>query len=387
VETSSERVGVWLIGARGSVATTAMVGARLVAHGLATADGMVTSGRDFAGTGLPPVADLVFGGHDVAEIPLVKRADALAGERVVPAHGLAAIGDDLEAIDRRIRPGIDVSDRAAGATTSLDRVRADLERFRAEEQLDHLVVVNVSSVEAAPAPHPAHTDLVALEAALAAGDCPLPNSGIYALAAFLVDAAFVDFTPSTATRLPALGALAVREGRCYAGRDGKTGETLLRSVLAPMFAQRGLTVRSWAGTNLLGGGDGRSLAEPERSAGKMATKGGILAETLGYPVDAPLHIDFVADMGEWKTAWDHVSFTGFLGTAMAMQFTWQGCDSALAAPLVLDLCRLTTLALRRGVRGPIEDLGFFFKDPLGTPEHALTRQYDRLVAWAAPARA
>ena len=384
VVTSDERIGVWLIGARGSVATTAIVGARLIASGLAADDGMVTQSPDFDGCGLPPVTDLVFGGHDLATTPLVKRAEALAGERVLPAQGLAALVDDLEAVDTRIRPGIDEAEAALG-WAPIERLRDDLERFRADQRVDRLVVVNVSSVEALAAPHPAHGDLDALEEALHRSVQPLSPVGVYAMAAYLAGAAFVDFTPSTATRIPALTELAEQEGVCFAGRDGKTGETLLRSVLAPMFAQRGLTVRSWAGTNLLGGGDGRSLAEPARSEGKLATKGGILAESLGYAVDAPLHIDYVADMGEWKTAWDHISFTGFLATPMTMQFTWQGCDSALASPLVLDLSRLAALALRRGVTGPVPELGFFFKDPLGEREHSLSRQYDRLVAWAAGA--
>ena len=138
----------------------------------------------------------------------------------------------------------------------------------------------------------------------------------------------------------------------WGGSDGKTGETLVKSVLAPMFAARSLRVRSWAGTNLLGGGDGGTLADPQAMESKARSKARGLEAMLGHPVDGPVHIDNIADLGDWKTAWDHLTFSGFLGTRMSMQFTWQGCDSSLAAPLVIDLARLADLALRRDEVGP-----------------------------------
>jgi myo-inositol-1-phosphate synthase len=150
-----------------------------------------------------------------------------------------------------------------------------------------------------------------------------------------------------------------------------------------MFADRNLRVRSWYGANILGGGDGASLAEPERRNAKVASKGRALPAILGYQPEAPVRIDFVDDMGEWKTAWNHIMFEGFLGTRMRLQFTWEGCDSTLGAPLVLDLVRLVAAAGAAGFRGPQAPLAFFFKDPLGTDEHALGHQFDLLCSWAA----
>ena len=98
---------------------------------------------------------------------------------------------------------------------------------------------------------------------------------------------------------------------------------------------------------------------------KLDSKGKLLEEILGYPVEAPIHIEDVRDMGEWKTAWDHIVFEGFLGVRMKLQFTWEGCDSTLAAPLLLDLMRLMALALERRERGVMSNLAFFFKDPAG----------------------
>lgn len=149
-----------------------------------------------------------------------------------------------------------------------------------------------------------------------------------------------------------------------------------------MFARRALTVRSWSGTNLLGGGDGAALADPTRAAAKIRSKDRLLREQLGGPVAGGVHIHELPDLGEWKTAWDHITFEGFLGARMTLQFTWQGCDSALAAPLVLDLARFTALAHRAGRSGPLRELGFYFKDPVGSDEHALDRQFDELVGWA-----
>lgn len=376
------RTGVWLVGARGSVATTAMVGAAAVVRGLVPPTGCVTETSPFDGLGLPPLDRLVFGGHDVVDTPLATRAASLERARVIPPGLLAAVGDALEAAERSIRPGYRpgvAATQRAGITTLM----ADLAEFRLREGLDQVVVVNVASTEPAAAPHPAHASLGELDRALAAGETVLPPSAAYAYASLASECAFVDFTPSTGARLPALHELARMRRAPYGGSDGKTGETLLKSVLAPMFRSRALAVRSWSGTNLLGGGDGANLADPEAAATKLASKRRSLEEALGGSVVGATHIDYVPDLGEWKTAWDHVTFEGFLGVGMTFQFTWQGCDSTLAAPLVLDLVRLAALAHDAGQVGPLEALAFFFKDPIGVgPFGSLAAQHDRLVAWA-----
>lgn len=374
-------VGVWLVGARGSVATTATVGAAALAADLVSPVGLVTELPPVASRWLPAIGDLVFGGHDVIDTPLMKRAEALASEGVLPARLLPAVAPGLVDIDTRIRRGIDAHDQK-DPLDSVQRVAGDLTRFRDEHGLDHVVVLNVASTEASPSPHPAHADITQLDRALEQGLGVLPTSSLYAYGAFQAGCSFVDFTPSTGARLPALEQMAQQRGVPHAGRDGKTGETLVKSTLAPMFVTRNLRVRSWSGTNLLGGGDGAALADPDRLASKLESKQRVLSAILGYEPDAPLHIDYVPDLGEWKTSWDHVSFEGFLGTRMRMQFTWEGCDSALAAPLVLDLARLVAAAAAAGSRGGLDSLAFFFKDPWGVDEHRLDHQYHRLCSWA-----
>lgn len=393
------RTGLWLVGARGSVATTVTAGLALAAaargsgdgtDGHAGTDGLVTCQPDFAGVPLVPLADLVVGGHDVTDVPLATRAARLADAGVFPALALDLAADTLAQVDARIRPGHRPEQRESQAE-AVERLAADIADFRSDHDLDRVVVLNVSSTEPpldpSAVPDGSLESWAALEAAWAAGHAPLPPSSVYAAAAFRAGAAFVDFTPSTGARLPALSDLAQRSGVPWGGSDGKTGETLVKSVLAPMFASRALRVRSWSGVNLLGGGDGATLADPEACESKSRSKARGLEAMLGYPVDGPLHIDNVTDLGDWKTAWDHITFSGFLGTRMTMQFTWQGCDSALAAPLVIDLARLADLAMRRGESGPLPALGFFFKDPVGTAEHRLAEQYATLLEWAvAPAK-
>ncbi|CAM5470511.1 inositol-3-phosphate synthase [Streptomyces pseudogriseolus] len=370
---SAPRYGVWLIGARGSVATTAVAGCAAVAAGLHPPAGMVTETPDFAASGLPPLASLVFGGHDTLDCPLPKRAEHLAEGGVLP-HGLpAAVHAELVAADREIRPGGPTpggTDTGPARTDDdwIDVFAADIRDFTDRHQLAGTVVVNVASTEPVPA------------------DGALPPSSLYAAAALRAGCGYVNFTPSTGLHHPALAGLAASAGVPYAGRDGKTGQTLLRSVLGPMFQQRALAVRAWSGTNLLGGGDGAALADPAAAAAKNAGKERVLADTLGAAPEGEVHIDDVPAMGDWKTAWDHIAFDGFLGSRMILQTIWQGCDSALAAPLVLDLARLLLRAGQQGVTGPLGELGFYFKDPVGDGPASLGEQYTELKRFAARLR-
>ncbi|MEU6058448.1 inositol-3-phosphate synthase [Streptomyces sp. NPDC047097] len=359
------RTGVWLVGARGSVATTAVAGCAALAAGLHPPTGMVTETGPFASAGLPPLASLVFGGHDTAAAPLPKRAEELTHGGVLP-HGLAtAVHAELAAADAEIRPGGPQPGDIRGDQELIAAFAADIADFTRRHGLARTVVVNVASTEPAPDE----------------GAARLAPSSLYAAAALRAGCPYANFTPSTGLRTPALEAEAARAAVPYAGRDGKTGQTLLRSVLAPMFLQRALAVRAWSGANLLGGGDGAALADPAAAAAKNAGKERVLADTLGHTPEGQVHIDDVPALGDWKTAWDHIAFDGFLGSRMVLQTIWQGCDSALAAPLVLDLARLLARTQEAGLTGPRPELGFYFKDPDGGPA-ALADQYAALLAFA-----
>ena len=212
--------------------------------------------------------------------------------------------------------------------------------------------------------------------------CPLPASSLYALAAFEAGASYINFTPSTGATPEALQQAARTRHIAHAGCDGKTGETLLKSVLAPMFAARHLEVMSWVGHNIFGNMDGKVLDDPRNKQTKVKSKDHLLADILGYPPQTHVSIEYIKSLGDWKTAWDHVHFRGFLGTPMTFQFTWQGCDSILAAPLVLDLVRLVERAHRAGEFGPLPWLACFVKSPRGVAEQDFSRQFSLLTAWA-----
>ncbi|WP_226022068.1 inositol-3-phosphate synthase [Halomicrobium salinisoli] len=389
------RTGVWLIGARGNVATTAVVGAAALARGETTTTGMVTAREPTASLDLPAVEGLVFGGHDVAAESLVDRAERLQERNGIPdRETLAAVREDLAAVDERIEMGTAVNagdavaavaDDAEESTSLRDAVadiRADLDAFRDENDLDRVVVINVASTEPPIDDPERFDDLAAFERGLDEDDDAIPASSLYAYAALADGHPYVNFTPSTGSSLGALRDLAERNDVPHTGRDAKTGETLMKSALGPMFAGRNLRVLSWEGHNVLGNKDGLVLEDAANKASKQQSKGDVLESILPEIGHNRVRIDYTPSLRDWKHAWDFVHFEGFLETEMKLQFTWEGADSALAAPLVLDLARLLAYADEHGEGGVQPHLASFFKDPMGVDEHGLTRQLDLLHEYA-----
>jgi myo-inositol-1-phosphate synthase len=385
-------VGVWLVGARGSIAAVLAAGHAALVRGDASLTGLVTARAPFAGVALPPIEALVLGGHEIRRGRLVDEADAVLAGCGLPGFA-ARYHDALEAIDRRIRPGVvrggggaivalaDEAVEVESDAAAVAAIRADLDAFKAETGAERVVVVNVASTEPPSKPHPAWQDLDALRAAVKGPESVLPPSALYAFAAFEGGDAYINFTPSLGSRIPALAALADATGAVHAGSDGKTGETLVKSVLAELFARRNLAVLSWFGQNILGNGDGAILDHPDNKAAKVKSKDHLLAKILGTPVESKVGIDYVQSLGETKIAWDHIHFAGFLGGRMSLQFTWTAADSILAAPLVIDLVRLAVFAMQRGEKGVLAALAPFFKDPMGTDEQRLVAQDEALLRW------
>ncbi|WP_051433519.1 inositol-3-phosphate synthase [Promicromonospora kroppenstedtii] len=395
---AAERTGIWFVGARGSVASTATVGLAAIADGQAPPTGCVTAREPFASAGLPAFADLVVGGHDISSVTMTKRAECLVETGMIGPRLFAATHDALERADAEVRPGYDPhgshadGPHADGPRTEsqqavAERLAADITSFQERHDLARVVVIDLSSTEPPVDPAPEHDDVDALLAALAdPARAVLPASSVSAYAAILAGAAYAAFTPSAGMGLPALTRLAGERGIPVAGQDGKTGQTWLRTVLAPAFAARGLKVLSWAGTNLLGGGDGATLADPDAVRSKLASKNRGLTALTGSDT-TPLHIDNVPDLGDTKVAWDHVHVEGFLGSRLTLQTTWSAHDSMLAAPLVLDLARLLALAHAAGISGPVPELGFFFKDPWGSDVHDAADQARAVEEWVRGAAA
>ena len=390
-------IGIWLIGAKGGVAASAILGLCALKRRLTGQTGLISGLPEFGR--LEPVdwGRFVVAGHEIRGVRLADEALRMAREtRAVDPELVRRCEDELNQIDARIRPGTiyqvgptieklagDEVPRGETPREAVRRIQHDFRQFVEAEKLAHLIVVNVASTEPpvdVSAVPPAWAEL---EPLLDRPDeCPLPASSLYAVAALAQGHSYVNFTPSLGSAPPAINELAVLHSTRHMGCDGKTGETLMKSALAPMFRQRNLDVKSWVGHNIFGNMDGQVLDDPANKAAKVASKDHLLGEILGYRPQTLVSIEYVPSLGDWKTAWDHVHFQGFLGTPMTLQFIWQGCDSLLAAPLVLDLVRFTEIAWRRGHTGQMTFLAHFFKSPYGTREHDFVRQFQMLEAWA-----
>jgi myo-inositol-1-phosphate synthase len=396
---SPPRVGIWLIGARGGVAATATIGLIGLQKKLTQPVGLVSELPYFSGVDFAAWPSFVVGGHEIREGTLVDAVERLRNDSHVFNSALIdTCRDELVAIDARIRPGTlmncgDTIGRLAGpamrdfakesAGAAVKRLQTDLRDFQRQNGLERVVVVNVASTEPPSDSSKLPAPWDDLSKQIDASNCDsLPASSLYAIAALDLGMPFVNFTPSLGAAPAAIQDLAVQRNTCHAGQDGKTGETLLKSVLAPMFAARNLEVLSWVGHNIFGNLDGLVLDDPANKAAKIKSKDQLVGNILGYDPQTLVSIEYIQSLGDWKTAWDHIHFRGFLGTPMTLQFIWQGCDSLLAAPLVLDLIRFVELSNRRGEVGILSYLASFFKSPLGVKEHDFSRQFSMLLGWA-----
>ena len=387
------RLGVWIVGARGSISTCLLYGLHGLREGLLEPTGLVTERAPLTELGLRPFEDIVLGGHDVCTRPLSQSARELIENGILRPALVEACARPAAAFEARLRAGpldtpdvgmADLDPRSArlGGGSSREQVaaiRADIEEFRTRENLERVVVVNLASTEAWREEQPEWQSLAAFEKAIEEGRSQ-PASMLYAHAAFLSGCPFVNFTPNRGSSAPALREEARKLGLPHCGNDGKTGETLVKTVLAPMFAARNLKVLSWQGYNMLGNRDGEVLSDGAHKLSKVRNKNEALRSLLGNE-DLHTHvgIDYVPSLQDWKTAWDFVHFEGFLGTRMTLQFTWSASDSALAAPLVLDLVRLADHAHARREGGEMSHTACFFKAPLGGGTHDFLQQHQVLL--------
>ena len=402
--TSSRPLGIAVVGLGGAVATTAVAGIELLRMGGASTDGLPLAGLTEA-SGLRNYDELVFGGWDLSADSLGKAVEV---HGVLDAAQLRAVQPTLSAIRPWPAVGNPEFCRNIGGANAVApaqqpgeshlraqarHLQADIERFAAEGApdggvLSGVVVVNLASTERTPdLSDPAFATSAGLEAAIDADSELIPPAMLYAYAAVQAGCGFVNFTPSLAADVPALVELARQRGVPLAGKDGKTGQTMMKTVLAPAFRSRALRVEGWYSTNILGNRDGQALDDPASLESKLGTKRTVLDSILGYTVeDHVVRIDYYRPRGDAKEAWDNIDLVGFLGAKMQMKVDFLCKDSVLAAPLVIELARLTDLASRRGQGGVVEEFGYFFKSPMtsdlaSVPEHALHRQEQALHTW------
>ncbi len=394
---TQRRVGLWLIGGRGSVSTCVVYGLAGLREGWLEPIGLATAVPPFSALPLLGYDELVLGGHDVCRRPMTESAGELVQSNILSQDLVTLAAKHASAYEAHLRPGLlddaDVgfanldpeSARLGGLSPreKIAHIAADFANFVRDENLERVIVVHLASTEAYRPAHESWRTLAAFEKSLDEG-ASQPASCLYAYAALFNGHPYVNFTPSAGSAIPALRELARARGVPHCGSDGKTGETLLKTVLAPMFVARALKVRTWQGYNMLGNRDGEVLADPLHKEAKLRNKNDALRSILADDqVHTHVGIDYVPSLDDWKTAFDLIHFEGFLRTRMTLSFTWTGSDSSLAAPLVIDLARLTDFSAQRGEVGEMTHTASYFKSPIGGGTHDFHAQFDRLLEYAA----
>ena len=404
------RLGVLIVGL-GAVSTTLIAGVELAKLGMAQPFGSLTQLarirlgkrtennspliKDFVP--LAALDDLVFGAWDPFPddaYVAAQRAGVLESSR----H-LEAIGEQLRAI-RPMKASFDSHyvKRLDGQNTigtvdkrrMLESIREDINRFKEDNKLERVVMIWAASTEIFIEPGAAHADIEAFERAIDANDPAIAPSMLYAYASLLEGVPFANGAPNLAVDTNALEGYARANKIPISGKDFKTGQTLLKTVLAPMFKSRMLGVAGWYSTNILGNRDGEVLDDPENFKTKEESKLGVL-DTILQPELYPdlyrdlyhkVRINYYPPRGDNKEGWDNIDIFGWLGYPMQIKVDFLCRDSILAAPLALDLVLFSDLAQRAGLGGIQEWLSFYYKAPQHAkglyPEHDLFIQLTKL---------
>ena len=394
----------------GAVSSTMIAGVISVRNGLSAPIGSITQmanirlgrreeGRNPKIRDFVPLAsldDLVFGGWDPIS-PNALEAARTAG--VLSEADLGPISGELEGVvsmsavfdqrwvsrlhGTRVKTGENKWDLA-------QQLIADIEHFRAENDCDRLVMVWCGSTEAYQEPTAVHDTIDAFEAGLRADDPNISPSQLYAFAALSSGVPFANGAPNLSVDLPCMVEFAEAQGVPIAGKDFKTGQTLLKTILAPGFKARMLGLRGWYSTNILGNRDGEVLDDPENFKSKEVSKLGVLDTILQpetYPelygnIDHVVRINYYPPRGDNKEGWDAIDIFGWMGYPMQIKVDFMCRDSILAAPIVLDLALFMDLAARAGQAGVQEWLSFYLKAPQAAgpnaPEHDIFIQQTKL---------
>ena len=394
----------------GAVSTTTIAGVLAIRRGLAkpigslTQMGTVRLGKRTEGRSpvirefvpLTSLDDIVFGGWDIFEDNSYEAAKT-AG--VLSKELLEQIRPELEQIrpwpavfDRQYVKRLDGPNVKKGRNKRdlAEQLREDIRRFKDEHGLERLVMVWCGSTEIYLTESPAHASIEAFEKALEANDPSIPSSMVYAYAAIKEGIPYANGAPNLSADVPALIQLAGETRSPIAGKDLKTGQTLIKTVIAPGLKARLLGVEGWYSTNILGNRDGEVLDDPESFKSKEETKKSVLDFILQpnlYPdlykeLCHVVRINYYPPRGDNKEGWDNIDIFGWLGYPMQLKINFLCRDSILAAPIVLDVALFLDLAKRAGMYGIQEWLSFYFKAPMHAPglypEHDLFIQLMKL---------
>jgi myo-inositol-1-phosphate synthase len=409
IQPAEGRLGI-LIPGLGAVATTFIAGVMAVRKGLAQPVGSLTQMgkirvgkrtenrnpriKDFVP--LAGLADLVFGGWDIYEDNVYKAAlnagvlDPSLLQSIRPE--LTAIRPMKAAFDRRYVKNLDGTHVKSYSTKEdlAEQLREDIRTFKARHGCDRLVMIWCGSTEIYQEPGEVHSSLYAFEAGLREDDPNISPSMLYAYAALKEGVPFANGAPNLTVDTPALLELAQETGTPIAGKDFKTGQTLMKTILAPGLQARALGVKGWFSSNILGNRDGLVLDDPDNFRTKEVSKLGVLEDIL-QPEDNPelygdiyhkVRINYYPPAGDNKESWDNIDIFGWLGYPMQIKIDFLCRDSILAAPIVLDLALFMDLAKRAGLSGIQEWLSFYLKSPQTAeglrPEHDIFKQLIKL---------
>ena len=410
VQPATGRLGVLTVGL-GAVASTLIAGVELVKRGQALPIGSLTQmatirlgkrtdGRSPMVKDFVPLAkleDIVWGAWDVYPddaYVAASRAGVLDGGKHIEA--IAEVLRDVRpmpaAFERKYARNLEGEHIKAdiGKRAMLEAIREDINRFRDDKQVDRIVMIWCASTEIFIEPGPAHMDLESFDAAIDADDEMIAPSMLYAYAAILEGVPFANGSPNLAVDTPVLRKLATERNVAICGKDFKTGQTLMKTVLAPMLKARQLGLSGWYSTNILGNRDGEVLDAPENFKTKEESKLGVLEDILEPAKNPDLYgnvfhkvsINYYPPRGDNKEGWDNIDIFGWLGYPMQIKVDFLCRDSILAAPLALDLVLFMDLAQRAGLGGIQEWLSFYFKSPQVAPglypEHDLFIQLTKL---------
>jgi myo-inositol-1-phosphate synthase len=409
IQPAKGKLGILLVGL-GAVSTTVIAGVLAIRKGLAKPIGSLTQmgtirlGKRTEGRSpriadvlpIAPLDDVVFGGWDLFDDNCYEAAKT-AG--VLEASLLESIRPDLEAIkpmpavfDRQYVKRLDGPNVKKGKNKRdlAEQVIADIRTFKASNGLDRLVMVWCGSTEVFMQESAAHQSLAAFEAALEASDPAIPSSMVYAYAALKEGIPYANGAPNLTCDIPAMVELAAQTRSPITGKDLKTGQTLIKTIIAPGLKARLLGVEGWYSTNILGNRDGEVLDDPESFKTKEESKKSVLDYIFQahlYPdlykeIHHVVRINYYPPRGDNKEGWDNVDLVGWLGYPMQLKINFLCRDSILAAPIVLDVALLLDLAKRAGLSGIQEWLSFYFKSPQHAPglypEHDLFIQLMKL---------
>lgn len=409
IQPANGKLGILLPGL-GAVATTVIAGVVAVNKGLAEPIGALTQMgnirlgkrtenrypliKDFVP--LAPLQDVVFGGWDVYSDNVY---EAAMNAKVLEASLLNAIKPELEAIkpmkavfDKSYVKNLDGTHIKQAATKwdLANEVINDIENFKTANGCDRVVIVWCGSTEKYIEQSAVHETIESFEAGLKNNDPAISPSMIYAYAAIKIGVPYANGAPNLTCDIPALIELSKETGTPIGGKDFKTGQTLMKTILAPGLHARALGVRGWFSTNILGNRDGLVLDDPDNFKTKEVSKLSVLEDILQPDINPTLYgdlyhkvrINYYPPHGDNKESWDNIDIFGWLGYSMQIKINFLCRDSILAAPIVLDLAIFMDLAKRANMSGIQEWLSFYFKSPQTAPglrpEHDIFKQLIKL---------